>query len=213
MKNSLNLYFSQESLTLTPIECREKSWNWEFDIEEVDRPGGLLMAALIACAKNKGMIIKDLAIELNVDYGYINQLRNGTRPVKNVGYRFSLDCANFLNVPRTTILMLVGVISHSDVIECKSMLAAEISQAMGYICNDMVWGHLVTAEIRLFDEFSHFVLIKLYEAATGKVLLNKSLTIASLQVELDNLKAVQDNRIRLVKEHVKNKKRSRQEKI
>jgi hypothetical protein len=49
-------------------------WCGNFSEEELDRPGGLLLAALIKCANDRRLLFKDMAKELGVTYGYINQL-------------------------------------------------------------------------------------------------------------------------------------------
>jgi hypothetical protein len=58
----------------------------------------------------------------------------------------------------------------------------------------MEWGHLLTTEILSADELSKFALIKLYEGATGKVLLNKALSLENLAEKVQEFKDVSASR-------------------
>ena len=161
-----------------------------FDVLELGRPGGLLLATLVHRANEKGLQLKEMAKALGVTHGYINQLRNGIRPVKQISNAFALACAEFLGISRMSVLMLVEIVTTADFFESEEMMAAEISRAIGFICDDMKWGHLVTPEIREADEMSQFGVVKLYEEATGKVLLDKALNWQSLAIEITKLKTV-----------------------
>jgi hypothetical protein len=149
-----------------------------------------------------------MADELGVTYGYINQLRNGIRKVSQVSDEFALACSCFLGIPRLTILMLAGRLNPEDLFEQDNMLAAEVSRAMGFICDDLVWGHLITPELRSGSEYSQFAVVKLYEAATGKVLMNKSLQFATLGAEITKLRDIQAKQMTAIASHSKKKKRS-----
>ena len=56
-------------------DFRNIPWCGNLDEIEVHRPGGLLMAALIRHANEHQIQLNELAKELGVTYGYINQLR------------------------------------------------------------------------------------------------------------------------------------------
>jgi hypothetical protein len=176
-------------------------WCGNFSEEELDRPGGLLLAALIKCANDRRLLFKDMAKELGVTYGYINQLRNGRRLARLLTSDFSVACSNFLNVPRMTVLMLAGAITPADVFESDALMASEISRGIGFICEDMHWGHLVTPELRRADAITQFGVVRMYEAATGKVLMDKALDCHSLATQLAKLKEIEANRGNIVLQH------------
>lgn len=201
MKTNINSYVNIEGDEITSGEFVRTPWSGNLNKAEMGQPGGLLLAALIQCAIERHLKLNKMAEELGITYGYINQLRNGLRPVNQISDEFSIACAKFLCVPRLKVLMLAGVLTPSDVFEGDQMMASEIAQAMRFICDDMSWGRLITTEMRSSDAFSHFTLIKLYEAATGKVLLNKALDIQSLAGHLETLKTLQDKRDEVVLEH------------
>lgn len=169
-------------------------WSGNLDEVELGRPGGLLLAALIRCANERRQQLQDMARDLGVTYGYINQLRNGIRNVNQVSDDFALGCARYLGVPRLTVLMMAGRVSPDDVFEHREMMASEISRAMAFICEDPQWGHLVTPELRKVNLDSQYVLVRLYEQATGKKLMDNHLNAEALAVEIKRLQDVQARR-------------------
>jgi hypothetical protein len=191
------------------IDGSPPRWSGEFDVVELRRPGGPLIAALVQCAKERFLLKKDLALKLGVTYGYINQLRNGFRPVKCISEKFSSACARFLGVPRMRVLVFAGIVTIDDLSEYKSMLATEVHRAMDFICAAPSWGPQMTHEIRQSDELSLFGVVKLFEAATGKVLLSASLTAENLLEELEVLKSLQAYRALKVEEYKAKKRRFR----
>jgi len=172
-------------------EYNRVPWSGNLDEGELSRPGGLLLAALISCANERRQQLQDMARELGVTYGYINQLRNGIRNVSQVSDDFALQCARYLAVPRLTVLMMSGRVSPEDVFEHKEMMAAEISRAMSYICDDPQWGHLVTPELRKASLESQYVLVRLYEQAAGKRLMDNHLNAETLAKEIQKLNQIQ----------------------
>ena len=162
-------------------------WSGHLSNAEMSRPGGLLLAALIRCTSERGMQLNELAKELDVTYGYINQLRNGIRPVSQISDDFALACSRFLGIPRLTVLMLAGRITPEDLFEPGDKLDKQVSKAIGFICEDTAWGHLITAELRNTSDHSQFAIVKLYEAATGKVLMDRTLQLESFAEEISRL--------------------------
>ncbi len=176
-------------------------WCGNLSEVELNRPGGLLFAALLQCANERRLLLNQLAAELGVSYGYINQLRNGIRNVLHISSEFTTACARFLVVPRLNILILAGIVTFSDLYESDELMASEISKAMMFIYQDIEWGSMITPELRNINLESKFVLVKLYESATGKVLLNNALDSKSLASELTKFKIIQNKRQGVVTEH------------
>jgi transcriptional regulator with XRE-family HTH domain len=183
-------------------------WSGNLDEAELSKPGGLLLAALIRAANERRLQLNDMAKELGVTYGYINQLRNGIRQVNQVSDDFALACALFLGVPRLSVLMLAGRITPEDAFEHRELMAAEISRAMAYICDDQKWGELITPELRKVDTYSQYAIVRLYQEATGKVLMNTHISLETLAKEVQSLKAIQASRTKAVDAHSARKQRS-----
>ncbi len=180
-------------------------WSGNLDETELNREGGLLLAALIRCANERRQQLNDMARELGVTYGYINQLRNGIRNVNQVSDDFALACARYLGVPRLTVLMMAGRISPDDVFEHREMMASEISRAMAFLCEDPQWGHLVTPELRKSSVESQYVLVRLYEQATGKKLMDNHLDASTLAQEIEKLRHIQAERARQLESYTSRK--------
>lgn len=166
------------------MNTNKKEWSGEMDDSEIVRPGGLLLSALIRCANERGMQLNDMSRELGVTYGYINQLRNGLRPVGQVSDDFAFACARYLGVPRLTVLMMAGRITPDDAFEREGLMLKEVESAMRYVCDDPSWGHLVTQELRKSSVESKFLLVRMYETSTGKVLMDKHLDTKKLAAEI-----------------------------
>ena len=76
--------------------------------------GGPLLGWLIDEAQLRGQLLSEMATDLHVTYGYINQLRNGIRKVSNISNEFARSCANYLGVPTVVVKLVSGSISLSD---------------------------------------------------------------------------------------------------
>lgn len=176
-------------------------WSGNLDEVELARKGGLLLAALVRHANDERLQLNDMARELGVTYGYINQLRNGLRHVDQISDTFALACANFLSVPRLTVLMMADRITPEDAFEHREMMATEVTRAMAYICDDPVWGHLITPELRKASARSQYGVVRLYEAASKKCLMTTHIDIETLASELSKLKSIQAARTKAVDKH------------
>lgn len=181
-------------------------WNGNLDETELSRPGGLLLAALTNCANSRRQQLNDMARELGVTYGYINQLRNGIRQTSQISDDFALACARYLGVPRLTVLMLSSRITPEDVFESREMVANEIPRAMAYLCEDPDWGPQVPQEIRDGSPQAQFLVIRLYEEATGKKLLPERLNPTTLANEVLQLKELQRQRQEAVDNYIARKR-------
>lgn len=76
--------------------------------------GGPLLGWLIDEAQLRGQLLSEMATDLRVTYGYINQLRNGIRKVSNISNEFARSCAHYLGVPTVVVKLVSGSISLSD---------------------------------------------------------------------------------------------------
>jgi transcriptional regulator with XRE-family HTH domain len=163
------------------------AWSGELSAIELKKPGGLLLAALIQCANSRGLSILDLAANLGVTYGYINQLRNGLRCVVQVSDEFTQACASFLQVPRLTVLMLAGKVTPADLQSPGSIAERELASAVQFLSANAEFGHLVTQELRETSFDSKYLLVKLFERATGKRLLGTEVDVEALAREMKNM--------------------------
>lgn len=161
-------------------------WGGRINARESTRPGGLLMAALLGCAEERQHTHDQVARYLGVQYSYLNQLRNGLRKVSSVSRDFSQACAQYLGVSRLQVLMMAGQISPEDVLQPGVAYRTDLERAMQYICEDLEWRHLITPELRGAGLDSQFAVVRLYEVATGKVLLPKRFDAAAFPKDAIN---------------------------
>lgn len=76
--------------------------------------GGPLIGWLFDEARRREMDLQDMAREVGVTYGYINQLRTGIRKTCQISHDFASSCALFLGVPTVVVLLLSGYLTMSD---------------------------------------------------------------------------------------------------
>lgn len=175
-------------------DTKPAAWDGSLAQDEMDKAGGLLLAALTACAVKRGHQIPQLAGELGVTYGYIAQLRSGLRQTAQISDDFALACARYLGVPRLTVLMLAGRITPQDHFESDELAANEVDRAFDFICTDKTWGPLMTEELRGTSIESRFAIVRLYEKATETVLMKKATNAQTLATEILKLHKLQEER-------------------
>ena len=147
------------------------TWSGTVDERQLKRPGGVLMAALVRCAAERGQSISQLAEALGYSYPYINLLMSGLRKVDQISDDFAGACALYLRVPRLAVLMMAGRLKPDDFFEMGRFGAGMLEPAMQYIANDPEWSGRLTAQLRSASAQSKYCLVKMYEQATGRKLL------------------------------------------
>lgn len=172
-------------------DANRQPWNGMFSEAELDAPGGLLLAALSSCAVMRGHQLTQMAAELGVTYGYIAQLRNGHRDVSQISDDFATACAQYLMVPRMTVFMLAGRITAEDLFDTTDSAEREVSSAMSVLCADTDWGPMVTQELLRGSLASRYLLVRLYERATGKSLMSKAVDMHDMAKEVAKLAEAQ----------------------
>lgn len=173
-------------------------WNGGLSDEEIMRPGGALMAALLHRANQLGHQLQEMSTELNVTYGYIAQLRGGHRQPENISDDFVNAAAAYLGVPRMTVLMLCGRVRPDDVLLQKHNVAQQIPAAIDFIALDTVFGPLMPLEVRKASYEMQFFIVSMFEKATGKVLLNGRQDPSVLATDLAEVLQQREERLALV---------------
>ncbi|MNR71721.1 hypothetical protein D3C71_23990 [compost metagenome] len=174
----------------------ETRWSGEFNRSELARDGAYLISALHRRADELGQTLNEMCRHLGVTYGYINQMRNGLRSTKAISEDFSYNCARYLGVPRMTVLVLAGVVSMEDLYARVNLWQAEVPRAMAYLCEDMEWGPLVTQEIREGSPQTQYLVLRLYEDATGRKLLPERLDLQKLAESFGLIRAYRENMLK-----------------
>ena len=167
----------------------QRPWSGALDARSMKRPGGVLMAALVRCAQERGQTAPEMAEELGYSYPYINLLLSGARRVDQASEDFINACATYLGMPKAATLMMSGKLEARDFFGPGDFHAGVMDAAMRYIESDPAWTSLVTAELRHASVASKFCLVKLYEAATGKRLLDGQFDPQAFGREFDRVHA------------------------
>ena len=175
------------------VKKMQQRWSVSLDSNTLNKPGGLLMAALVARASERGQSIPEMAEQLGYSYPYINLLISGLRRVDQVSDEFTDKAASYLQVPRVVVLMLAARITPADYFEIGSFTASLIEPAMRFIVEDQKWGPLVTAEVRNGSLETKYGVIKLYEAATGKKLLDAELDVTQLAAQIQRMQKLAES--------------------
>ena len=176
-----------ERQTQSRDQARNKgaaNWKGELDADELALPGGLLFAALVDCARQRKHGVTQLAAELKVTYGYIAQLRNGNRDVSLISDEFAKACAEYLGTSLVTVLMLSGRLTPKDYFNTQETMVSEVNRAFDYMCTDPVWSATITPELRASSVESRYAVVRLYEKAVGKVLMDKATDMFRLATEV-----------------------------
>lgn len=141
------------------------AWNG-MSKEELQRPGALLIAALLRRANERGQQLNELASALGVTYGYIAQLRNGLRDVVHISSRFAQACARYLGVPAIAVKILAGQVSVTDFIFPVRPLGETLDAGLRRIETDELLGAMMPASVYMLDEQAKAFIVACYEQAT-----------------------------------------------
>ena len=148
-----------------------KPWTRGLSDEEQARPGSMLLAMLIARANENGQHLNDMARELGVVPGYLQQLRSGLRKFEHIGDPFARACALYLGVPRMTVLLAAARVKPTDVFEDEHEMLQALPCALRYIQGDAQVGPLMPTEVFKATKELQLFVVTLYEMARGRKLL------------------------------------------
>lgn len=138
--------------------------------ERVERPSQL-MDLVFEEAASRGLTAAETAGELGVSPSYLFALRNGPRQEDKIGRDVIEAISKFLGISVYSVMKISGIIKPTDFLspDSDSSRARELSRALKFIRNDEEWMGLIPD--REFDEEMQIALIRIYERATGRILI------------------------------------------
>ena len=145
---------------------------------EARLPGARLLSLLLAEAARRGATLQAMAAELGVSYSYIAQLRAGGRAVPGVSDDFVSAAAQYLQLPRAVVIAAAGKLRYGDLYAEQNLVQA-VNAAWGQAAADQ--DYPIPAEMDLLGVESKLFVIRLYERATGRVLLPPSTSRLALR--------------------------------
>jgi transcriptional regulator with XRE-family HTH domain len=145
-------------------------WLGGVKADELSRPGGILLGMLTQRANELGHHYSEMASALGCTYGYISQLRNGQRAVTTIRDKFVDACANYLGVPRMTVLLAAGKVQPTDIYEDTHEVMQSVPSVMQFIRTDAQWGPLMPPEVLQLPLNVQYFIATLYQEATDRKL-------------------------------------------
>lgn len=131
-------------------------------------PGGPLVGWLFDEARRRGQDYKDMAYELGVTYGYINQLRSGLRSPAHISQEMADGCARYLGVPTIVVKLVAGRITLSDFLYPDESEEDALDRALRQVQDDPKIRQLMPYELALFPQDAKKAIALLYSEATGQ---------------------------------------------
>lgn len=130
--------------------------------------GGPLLGWLEEEAHNRYQTLQQMSTELGVTYGYIAQLRNGTRSQQTISKTFAASCARYLGVPTVVVLLLSGFLTLRDFatheVDEESQLNRELRKMMR---DPQLMAVLGAADLLALTVDSKRMLVSLYGELLG----------------------------------------------
>ena len=105
------------------------AWSGRIDPAELKRPGGLLIAALVQCASERGLTLQQMGKAMGVSFWDISQLRIGFRRLSRLDEDLAQACAEFLDLPRLSVQMLAGLLDPEQALAGEPLTALDIAHA------------------------------------------------------------------------------------
>jgi hypothetical protein len=153
------------------MDIGSQSEVWEQDEQLPRRELCTLLSWLMLEGSKRGMTTVELAKELGVTFGYFIQLRDGIRSSAHISREFSETCAEFLGLPRISILIAAGVVRRSDFYADAWDLSYRVDRAIAYMRGDHGSELVVPKSLDDADLETKLLIIQLYERLTGMLLV------------------------------------------
>ena len=112
-----------------PVVCEPSAWSGRLDVAEMTRPGGLLTAALMQVAAERGYSLSELATAVGVSYWSLCSLRIGFRVVKSLDEDVINGCSALLDLPPLTVQALAGLLSPDEMLASADLTAEDLLHA------------------------------------------------------------------------------------
>lgn len=116
--------FKKNSASFAP-----ERWSGRLAPDELRRPGGMLIAALVQCAAERALTLTEMAQDMGVSYWDISQLRIGLRRLEALDDSLLAACSDFLGVPELTILMLAGLLAPQEALASADLTGVDLVYA------------------------------------------------------------------------------------
>ena len=138
--------------------------------------GDPLVAWLFDEGRLRGLEVSELARELNVTTGYLNQLRSGARKTEDLSHVMCESCARFLSVPPIAVKVVAGVIRLGDFLHPAESEEEAVERAIRHIQADPIIRQAIPVDLSALSLEAKKVVVLMYtETASQDVLGLKEL--------------------------------------
>ena len=159
--------------------------------------GGSLIAALFRTANERGQHLGEMAHELGVTYGYINQLRTGMRKVEVISASFTQSVARYLRIPPVLVMLMVGRIRIEDFLMPSMPRAARLKEGLHKVEADPMLGCVMPQSIWTASaDLQEFVLALYQDASQSELFPQRGLPMMLQDLQRAAL-AFEDDKTRL----------------
>lgn len=153
--------------TPTPAETAEQRATRLYSAE-----GGALIAWLYDEARRRRQTCAEMARELGVTAGYINQLRVGIRQLSHISQEFGDACAAYLGVPPIVVKLLSGRVRVSDFLLPAESEEEQVRRAVDRLLDDDHARSVLPDNVRELSLEAKKVVLMMYTEATGMDVFN-----------------------------------------
>lgn len=167
----------------------EVEWDGSLDMKELlaqKTKAAPLFAALLNRARQLKHPLEDLCCRLDITYPYFLQLRDGRRQLALESEFLKISRA-YLGIPRLTVLALAGLIVESDFEVEPNEVLSSLPRAFSFLSEDPKWGHLMDPKVFETPYEVRYLIVRLYEDATGNRILPEKIDAGLLGEALKEL--------------------------
>lgn len=125
-------------------------------------PGGPVMGWLLDEARKRNSTLQDMAAELGVTYGYINQLRNGFRSTENLSQAVCEAIARYLGTCTAVVKLLANSIKLSDFLFPEETEEAAVDRAVRELQDDHKIRQAIPGDLHLLPFEAKKALVLMY---------------------------------------------------
>ena len=137
-------------------------------VERIYRtPGGPVIGWLLDEARRRNSTLNDMAAELGVTYGYINQLRTGFRSTENLSQALCSSIARYLGTCTVVIKLLANQIKMSDFSFRAESEEAMVDRAMRALQDDPKIRHVLPCDLHLLPFEAKKALVLMYSEVSS----------------------------------------------
>ena len=148
--------------------------------QELEIPGARLLQLLYAKANELGITQAEMCKRLEVNPGYLTQLKKGERKYSGISHDFATRCAKFLNLPRIAVLFAAGVVSADDYYSPDENLGERIDSGIRTLSRDTEYAPFVPASLATSDTDIKKLVLLLYQRATGRNVLPGAIDLETI---------------------------------